>query len=143
MKLMNRVALVSVLAAVTGVSAGCGPVDEESLQEELLQEEAIGNTEQALGCVWKHVTAYSSNSLAQYYTAIQTTSSGCGHIWVQNYWSGCVDAFVRYYPSSGGYFDSDWMRVCNGSWTQYSNDTLSGTRFRIYASAKTEFALDL
>jgi hypothetical protein len=137
MKATNRVVLASVLAVVTGMSVGCGPAEEE-----MLPEEALGETEQSI-CAWRHVTAYSSNSLAQYYTDVQTTSSGCGHLWVQNYWSGCVDAFVRYYPSSGGYFDSSWMRVCNGSYTHFSNNVLAGTRFRIFASAKTEFALDL
>src|SRR5262249_12579879 len=75
------------------------------------EEEAVGEAEQAL-CRWEYMNTPYENSLGQWFTPQQTTSSGCGHIWVENYTNGCVSAFIRYYPHSGGSFDSGSAWVC-------------------------------
>ena len=131
-----------IFIAVSMMATGCVVNDEEAV-DEVQADEVLAETEQALGCIWKHVTAYNSNSLGEYFTSTQTTSSGCGHLWVANYRSGCVTAYIRYLPSGGGHFDSPKRSVCYNSYTQFSNDVLAGTTFFILSSAKTEFALDM
>ena len=133
---------VMIVVAISMAAPGC-VMNQEEAADEVQGEEILAETEQALGCVWRHVTAYNSNSLGEYFTSTQTTSSGCGHLWVANYRTGCVTAYIRYLPSSGGYFDSPKKSVCYNSYAQFSNDVLAGTRFFILSSAKTEFALDL
>jgi hypothetical protein len=133
---------ILIYAVISMTATGC-VLDQGEGGDAGQGDETVAEVEQSLACAWKHVTAYNKNSLGEYFTSTQTTSSGCGHLWVANYWSGCVTAYIRYLPSSGGYFDSPRKTVCYNNYAQFSNDVLAGTWFFILSSAKTEFALDM
>ena len=97
-----------------------------------------------VGCRWAYAQASSFDALRfVWYTPTMSSSSGCGHLYVQNYTSGCVSARIRYYPSSGGSFTSNYLQVCNGGWAPFSTNLLAGTVFRIESpTPNAQFVLD-
>lgn len=97
-----------------------------------------------LACTWAYPVAsgfYPPEFL--YITPTFTTSGACGHIWVMKYTGGCVQARLRYFPSSGGSFTSNYATVCQNSWSQITNNVLANTRFWVETpTARSEFKLD-
>jgi hypothetical protein len=154
--------MISVLAAA---GPGCVTADEadalevESSSEAALSSEAEalqaadlqalsrgpGDEVTSLACRWVYSQANTYNSgLGLWHTPTMSTSSGCGHLYVQKYTSGCVSARIRYYPSSGGSFTSGYQSVCNGWWAVFSVDVLAGTVFRVETTtSNAQFALDI
>jgi hypothetical protein len=165
---MKSARLVSVIMAASfaGGGAGCVASDEPevetldssaesaiSSEAEVAQPRALEALSRAPGdevtpfaCRWVYAQAGSYDSwYGVWYTSSMSTSSACGHIYVQDYTSGCVSARIRYYPSTGGSFTSGaFQSVCNGSWTAFSTNVLAGTVFRVETTtASAQFALDI
>lgn len=107
---------------------------------------ASGEDVSLVGCRWVFAQAsYFSYAYGEiWHTPSMSTSSGCGHLYVQKYTSGCVTAYIRYFPSSGGSFTSGLQSVCHGSWAVFSTNVQAGTVFRVETpTSYAQFALDI
>lgn len=148
---MKRFSISSIMLLFVSLVAACGmePIEEDFAHEDaaLLDEDTAAELEaqgdlSPLACRLEYHAADLLTVTGGYRTRKLTTSSGCGHLRVANAWGGCVTAHIRYYPSSGGHFDSAPQQVCYNNYVYFSTNLFPGTVFRVYSNAQTVFAVD-
>lgn len=147
--LLSVTALLFVSSSVVACG-GVGPDEEETTDENAAVEpvedaEHVAEAQQAICTPYYGVYSNNGpNSLGEYYTNQYTTSTGCGHLNVANYFNYCVYAYIRYYKSDGTTFTSGpAVPVCYNQYVSFSNDVLAGTKFRVFTSANTRVSLDI